>query len=294
MPETMEFTGERFTPECEREIWYEHVHRYAFALNFCRGRTVLDAACGEGYGSAMLAASAEHVTGIDVAAETIEHARTRYAKPGKLEFEVADCTNLPFEADSFDLVVSFETLEHLQQQAEMLAEFRRVLRPHGLLILSSPDRAEYSDRQGFDNPFHVRELYRGELEQLISASFPACRILGQKLMFHSAVYDEEGADRVTLQTLSGEGELVPGRVPHPPMYFIALCAGEEDALPDTRSGLWLFDDADESVYRHYHHEVRKNMEAGGILAGHQARIAELEQELERRARPWWRRWLSRG
>lgn len=294
MSEKMEFTGERFTPECEREIWYEHVHRYAFALQFCRERKVLDAACGEGYGSAMLAGVADRVTGVDVSTEAIEHARRRYAEAGNLAFEAANCTVLPFEVDSFDVVVSFETLEHLQDQAEMLAEFRRVLRPDGLLILSSPDRAEYSDRQGFDNPFHVRELYRQELEDLISASFPAWRILGQKLMFHSAVFDEEGADRVSLQTLSLDGELVSGRVPHPPMYFIALCAGEEVALPDTRAGLWLLDDEAESVYRHYQHEVRKNMEAGGILAGHQARIEELERELKRRTRPWWRRWLSRG
>ena len=112
MADKLEFTGERFTPECVREIWYEHYHRYAFAGGLVRGRKVLDAACGEGYGSAMLARSAASVTGVDISEASIEHARRRYRAP-HLEFRSADCLNLPFDDDSFDSIVSFETLEHL-------------------------------------------------------------------------------------------------------------------------------------------------------------------------------------
>ncbi|HET9189593.1 MAG TPA: SAM-dependent methyltransferase, partial [Rudaea sp.] len=72
---TLEFTGERFTPECVREIRYEHWARYAFALELARGKRVLDAACGEGYGSAMLAGAAASVLGVDIAADAIAHAR---------------------------------------------------------------------------------------------------------------------------------------------------------------------------------------------------------------------------
>lgn len=293
MTDAMEFTGERFTPECEREIWYEHLHRYAFAREFCAGRCVLDAACGEGYGAALLAPVARQVTGIDLSGEAVRHASARYGEAKNLAFRVADCTELPFDDASFDVVVSFETLEHLAEQSTMLSEFRRVLKADGLLILSSPDRAEYSDRQGFDNPFHVRELYRPELEALISEAFPAYRILGQKLVFHSAVFDPAGAAQARLQTLARDTELLEGEIPHAPMYYIALCAADESCLPDTASRVWLFDDREESVYRHYHHEIRKNMEAGGLLARHQARIEALEQELARARTPWWRRWKDR-
>jgi SAM-dependent methyltransferase len=292
--EKLEFTGERFTPECEREIWYEHVHRYAFAAQFCHQARVLDAACGEGYGSAMLAASAARVTGVDISAETIAHASTRYGGQENLDFECADCTALPFAPESFDVVVSFETLEHLAGQRALLDEFRRVLKADGLLILSSPDKAEYADKREFDNPFHVRELYRGELEALIEPVFPAFWIFGQKLMFHSVIFPGGESSQARVQTLSDAGELENGPIAHAPMYFIALCAAREELLPEAAAGLWLFDDERESVYRHYHHEIQKNMEAGGILARHQARIEELERAVARSGQPWWRRWMKRA
>ena len=84
------------------------------------------------------------------------------------------------------------------------------------------------------------------------------------------------------------------------MYFLALCAGQEADLPAVPAGLSLFDDADESVYAHYHHEIRKNMAAGGVLAERDREIADLRAALaDERARrtappgPWWRRWLRR-
>ncbi|PJB71599.1 MAG: class I SAM-dependent methyltransferase, partial [Armatimonadetes bacterium CG_4_9_14_3_um_filter_66_14] len=73
------FTGERFTPECVREMWYEHYHRYAFARALVAGKSVADIACGEGYGAALLAQSASSVVGIDLSAEAINHAQQRYA-----------------------------------------------------------------------------------------------------------------------------------------------------------------------------------------------------------------------
>ena len=89
MPSTvLPFTGERFTPECVREIAYEHWHRYAFVRALTAGKRVLDAACGEGYGSAFLAGVAAQVTGIDLDPSTIEHARARYADMPNLDFRI--------------------------------------------------------------------------------------------------------------------------------------------------------------------------------------------------------------
>jgi SAM-dependent methyltransferase len=298
----LEFTGERFTPECVREIRYEHVHRYAFARDLVRGRVVLDAACGEGYGARLLATAAASVTGVDIAATAVEHARSRYRLPN-LTFEAADCRCLPFTDRSFDCVVSFETLEHLADQHSLLREFRRVLRPDGFLAISSPDKAVYSERLGNRNEYHVKELYRDELEALLRAHFPACRLWGQKLGFHSAIWSLEGAPGVGFRQETG-GEIRQGSAPlQDPVYYIALCAATEAALPEAGAGLSLFDDAGESVYAHYYHEIRKNMAAGEVLAGHERELVALRAEMKapgRRdrgssdARPWWRRLLGIG
>lgn len=267
------FTGERFTPECVREIWYEHWHRYAFARGLVAGKRVLDAACGEGYGSALLAAVAGSVTGVDVDADAIAHARARYGARANLGFERADVTQLPFADGSFDVVVSFETLEHLAAQEQLLDEFARVLTADGILVLSSPDRHAYSDLTGFHNPFHVRELYRDELLALLTPRFAQLRLYGQKLLFQSAIWALDaipGAHEA--HTASADGAAVEAGLGYLPLYFIAVCA--RTALPARLPPLSLFGDREESVYTHYNHEIRKNMTAG-------ARIAELEAELER-------------
>jgi SAM-dependent methyltransferase len=300
----LDFTGERFTPECVREIWYEHWHRYVFAGAFAQGKRVLDAACGEGYGSALLAASAASVLGVDIADAAVKHARQRYAHRANLRFEQGDCTALTCGEAQFDLIVSFETLEHVAAQAAMIEGFARTLVPDGLLIVSSPDKRTYSEKSGFRNEFHVRELYREELLELLRPHFPFVRLYAQKLLFQSAVWALDDGGGPTLQATSRQGEPHSG-LAYEPMYYIAVCGREP--LPDGLPQLALFGDAEETVYAHYNHEIRKNMNAG-------QRIAELEGELaalrrksagttaarsdsiadEPHERSGWRRWLPRG
>ena len=297
MSESLEFTGERFTPECEREIWYEHYHRYALAAHWCANTRTLDAACGEGYGSAMLAQMATSVEGVDISPQAIEHARQRYGHLERAGFSVADCTSLPFGDNEFDRVVSFETLEHLAEHDQLLAEFRRVLKPDGCLILSSPDKATYSDAQNTVNEHHVKELYRDELEELIRRHFPAYRLLGQKLMFHSAIWSIDGFHRVALDQVSAGSGNSPKSITQPPMYFIALCAADNSNLPNGDGCLWLFDDQEETVYRHYHSEIKRHIAAGGIIAGLEEEIAELksrsDQPIPSRS-TWWQRLLGKS
>ena len=296
MSDSLEFTGERFTPECEREIWYEHYHRYALATRWCANTRTLDAACGEGYGSAMLTQVAASVEGVDISSQAIEHASKRYGHLPNVEFQVADCTDLPFADHEFDRVVSFETLEHLAGHDGLLAEFKRVLKPDGCLILSSPDKATYSDDQGLVNEYHVKELYRDELEALIGRHFPAYRLLGQKLMFHSAIWSLDSCERVALDQVSAGKKTTPGSITQAPMYYIALCAADDIHLPSLDGCLWLFDDHEESVYRHYHSEIRRHIKAGGIIAGLEKEIAELKSrsDLSAAARQsWWQRFLGK-
>src|SRR5215470_7722734 len=192
MSDPLEFTGERFVPGARGEIWYEHWHRYHFAAPLVAGRETLDIACGAGYGSALLARHAAKVVGADLSQEAIDHARTTYASVANLAFTRADCSSLPFPDASFDAVVSFETIEHISAQEKFLAEVRRVLRPEGLFVLSSPNKFEYTDRRGFSNEFHLRELYREELAALLAPHFPHSTWFGQRISFFSVVWPEHG------------------------------------------------------------------------------------------------------
>jgi len=171
------------------------------------------------------------------------------------------------------------------------------------LILSSPDKAVYSDQHDTSNEYHVKELYRHELEELIQRHFPACRLLGQKLMFHSAIWSLDGFDRVTIDQLESQSLTTPAPISHAishvisqaPMYFIALCAADDSYLPDSRGQLWLFDDKEESVYQHYHGEIKRNMKAGGLLASLEKQVAELKSKTAPDTAsdtPWWRRWFG--
>ena len=296
MSEPLEFTGERFTPECVREIHYEHIHRYVFARGLVRGKRVLDAACGEGYGSALLADFAASVVGVDVSSDAIEHAQDRYQAEG-LEFRQADCLALPFGDDEFECIASFETLEHLEEQEQLLSEFRRVLKPGGFLLISTPDKAIYTDKLGNNNEFHPKELYRDEFESLVARHFPVHRLWGQKLGFQSLIWSLEESPGQWFNRENEQGINTSASPPYEAVYLMALCASTKDCLPSASEGLSLFDDTAESVYDHYYHEIRKNMAAGGLILDRDREIAELKAKLSEVARketPWWRSLLGKG
>jgi len=293
-PSALPFTGERFTPECVREIWYEHWHRYAFARRLAAGKRVLDAACGEGYGSALLAGVASEVVGIDIDAASVAHARSRYGAHANLRFEQGDATNLDIPPGRFDLVVSFETLEHVEAQERMVSGFRRALGDDGVLVISSPDKRTYSEIAGFRNEFHVRELYREELLALLAPHFPNVRLYGQKLLFQSALWAlDETQERSETWTASASGDSLSASLDYAPLYFIAVCARGE--LPEALPPMSFFGDREESVYAHYNHEVQKNMKAGERIAELEAEIQKLREDAARpsatvsRRTPWWRR-----
>ena len=142
----MEFTGERFIPNISgEEIEIEHIQRYHFAATAIKGLTVLDAACGEGYGRAILAENAAKVYGLDVSSEAVEHAKGKYASPN-LEFLCASIEKIPLDDQSIDCVVSFETIEHVDEEIQhcFMNEVKRILKPNGYLLLSTPNRRVYS------------------------------------------------------------------------------------------------------------------------------------------------------
>ncbi|MEO8507242.1 MAG: class I SAM-dependent methyltransferase [Betaproteobacteria bacterium] len=251
MSRDLEFTGERFVPGVTGEIAHEHWHRYAFARRFVAGRRVLDVACGEGYGSALLAAVAADVIGVDIADEAVAHARTVYAARPNLRFEQGSAAALPLVDGTVDVVVSFETIEHLPavEQPRMLAEVARVLKSDGLLLLSAPNPVEYSQARDYRNPFHLHEPSREELDALLAAVFPARRWYRQRRYFGSAVWgDTDGAHAADFEAFSGDAADVAVATPPAAMYFVVLAAKAAPALLQGPA-LSLFSDRDDVQLR---------------------------------------------
>ena len=162
---------ERFVPHLMggRMIDAEHRARYWWAASFVEEKNVLDAGCGTGYGSNILAgAGAASVIGVDRAAHVIEYARTQ-AEP-VASFQVGDLVALPFADDAFEVAVCFEAIEHVDVPEAVLDELVRVLRPGGLLAISSPNRDIYTG----SNPHHRHEFAPEELRSALSARVSAC------------------------------------------------------------------------------------------------------------------------
>lgn len=168
-------TGERTVPDVPDEnYWFQrHVAMYDHVAHRVSG-TILDAGCGEGYGLAILhGAGARGVIGVDVDPVVADHARRRYGHDGIPDIDVveADLYDLPLVADTLDGAVCLQVVEHLTDPSEALAELVRVVRPGGLLAVSTPNRTTFSPGDGGPtNPFHVREYDANELAHLVSAS----------------------------------------------------------------------------------------------------------------------------
>jgi len=190
----MESTGKRIVPgqgkPLERlvpgkpelnDTYVEHISRYIFAKNYIKDKTVLDTGCGCGYGSYYLAEEgAKKVVGVDISEEAIEYSKEHY-KDEKLEFKVMDCTNLSFPDNSFDVVVSFELIEHIPEYKRHLSEVQRVLRKEGVFIISTPNKKIYSDCAEIpQNEFHVKEFYFNEFQELLMDYFDYVEIYNQR------------------------------------------------------------------------------------------------------------------
>jgi 2-polyprenyl-3-methyl-5-hydroxy-6-metoxy-1,4-benzoquinol methylase len=167
---------ERMIPaDAHARVFWEHIERYRFARAFVREKRVLDIACGEGYGTAALAkAGAASVVGIDIAPDICEQARRNYG----LDIRTGDAQAIPLPDQSIDLVVSFETIEHVPAPSIFLAECARVLVPEGELIVSTPNRPIYSSN-GHQNPFHHIEFNTAEFLELLQTRFESVQLYTQ-------------------------------------------------------------------------------------------------------------------
>ena len=233
--------GERCLPVLDGPWAFEHLHRYSLASQVCRGRDVLDVASGEGYGSNLLADAAASVVGVDLSGEAVAHAAASYRR-GNLSFREGSATSIPLDDAAVDVVVSFETLEHLDAHDEMLAEIKRVLRPGGLMVMSTPDKDHYPDERindpdhPFTNEFHVRELTTAEFKALVGRHFARARYLRQRVVHASLLVPDEGPTP-GFEAYCGGFEAVRRAEPvAEPVYVLALASDGE--VPEVAASMY--------------------------------------------------------
>jgi SAM-dependent methyltransferase len=240
MNQELEWTGERLVTSLPPMYGViEHLHRYALAQQWVRGKKVLDIACGEGYGSYLLAQVAKDVTGVDIDIETVDHAKRKYKdRLPNLQFLVGSATALSEDFENYDVVVSFETLEHVEAQDQMISGLRKVLKPDGLLIISTPDKHTYGKRDP-NNPFHVKELQLDELNHLLSSHFAYTRILGQKFIFGSLIEPFEEKTSISgIPVYAGDYYYISEKTKEDPLFnkvffHVAICSN----VPFTSEGI---------------------------------------------------------
>ncbi len=231
------YSGERFLPENANfgpETAAEHVLRYRSMLELVAGKKVLDVACGEGFGTAIMAARALSADGVDISSAAIRHASTTYGTLENCRFHHGEAVHLPFPDAHFDVAVSFETIEHIDEGAQrrFIGEIHRVLKEDGVFVISSPNRKNYSERKGLVNPFHIRELDEGELRELLEP-FRILDFCRQGIMAFSTIWNS-GQREFQLQ-----GELLPNAIDD--LFFIAICGKGRTVLPPGRINGLLYD-----------------------------------------------------
>lgn len=248
---------ERFDTSISYHTWYEHWHRYYFIVDFIEGKNICDLACGEGYGSSLLAMTAKSVIGVDIDKNTIASASKKYQN-NNLKYIQSDALNTPFEDNQFDVVVSFETLEHLAEHQQLLEEFSRILKYDGLLIISTPDIDVYSSRDDH-NEFHIKELSAEEFSNLIDENFNHQITYGQQFHYMSVIESHDNNLKTSKILYLEEGnETVVSENKSKPTYLIKFCSNTKEVLQDINEiKSHGFCDSDNQILSHYDEQIRR-------------------------------------
>jgi GT2 family glycosyltransferase/ubiquinone/menaquinone biosynthesis C-methylase UbiE len=219
----MNFTGERLIPNhADIELEIEHMLRYNFAKQFVENKVVLDSACGEGYGSDIISESAKEVYGIDISTEAITEAKKKYKK-GNIRFIESNITDMPFSDDKFDIIVSYETIEHVDEASQLLfmKEVKRVLKSDGTLIISTPNKSVYSDKYNYHNEFHIKEFYKVEFIRFLKKFFRNVELCNQYFEVANVIEKKDCNKTNSIGLLNDDNVT---------KYYIAVCSDVEVEL----------------------------------------------------------------
>jgi SAM-dependent methyltransferase len=219
------WTGERLETFVENETTVEHLHRYGVAMAFIKNKKVLDIASGEGYGSNLMALNASEVIGVDIDFDTIEKAKEKYKDP-KLTFIQGSADKIPVKDSSVDVITSFETIEHHDKHDEMMNEIKRVLKPGGILLISSPEKT--ADVSG--NPFHVKELSRIEFTDLIAGHFKFAKLYSQKIVHGSVIVPVGNQGSIPFEYMEGDYEKINVFKEMPHIFNIVIASDQPDLV----------------------------------------------------------------
>lgn len=218
----LEDTGERMVPEYNKGtlIYAEHITRYQAVLPHVKDKVVLDIASGSGYGTALLASSAKHVFGVDVDEPAVEYAKQQYAAKN-ITYKIGNGEKIPLDDNSVEVVVTFETIEHVKNYKKFLKEVKRVLKPDGLAIISTPNELEFAE----GNHFHLHEFKYDELHKLLKAEFKQVDPYYQATwkavaLGGSDAFLEEGIISASIQNLA---PIKPDQY----LYFFMICSNEK-------------------------------------------------------------------
>ena len=214
------------------EIHPSHIKRYELAKQYTFGKTVLDAGCADGFGTAMLAENAAKVVGVDNDPTLVAVAKKRCASVGNIEFVTGDVRKLPFADNTFDVAVSFEIIEHFIQQEIFLGELNRVVKDGGIVIISTPNHTA-NEKIGVYQPHHEghghpRELTFDQFFYLMSQHFDHPEFFGQFFYNEPSLRDMVKNKIKRLDVLKLR-KLIPGNVrdKHNPSIHVY---GQEDTI----------------------------------------------------------------
>lgn len=231
--ENLEWTGERLTTSLESVHGViEHLHRYAIAQKITSNKIVLDIASGEGYGSFLISKNATKVYGVDVDEKSIHHAKTKYVSSDNIEFIVGSTDAIPLADNSVDVVISFETIEHHDKHDLMMQEVTRVLKKDGLLLISSPEKSIYNERDA-NNPYHIKELNLNDFKDLLNRNFKKVKVFNQRFVIGSLIHLVEQDLMAKFNLFDGDylsikNELSDDNFYNKPYFNLALCSNENN------------------------------------------------------------------
>jgi 2-polyprenyl-3-methyl-5-hydroxy-6-metoxy-1,4-benzoquinol methylase len=282
MTTQLEDTGERMIPEFHKgkNMYGAHIGRYQAGLGVVKDKVVLDIACGSGYGTQIMAASASRVYGVDVDEPTIRYAKEHYAADN-IEYLVGDGVAIPLSDHSVDVVVSYETIEHIEDYQTFMKEVKRVLKPGGVLLLSTPNDIEY----GEGNHYHIHEFEYKELKSLVGQYYKYHEDYFQTLWMYSSILSKE------LQTTEWQNRVqTTSTIPLKPeqcIYFFLLCS--DQPLQEKIEPLGVIGEhfrhralQDENKLRHERMQHLKDMkdEAHQQKSQLQKQVAKLTEKLQ--------------